>query len=120
MNPRWCVLRKVLFGLALGAVAVGTMAASNECHAKVTVLSATPKGGGMVVAFDVKTSCEASQGRFEYSFESSQRPGVQVTRRVPMWNAAKGKAFTWTDEIPSAASVANVKVVADSIESTKL
>jgi hypothetical protein len=85
-----------------------------------SLVSVNSQGGNAEVTFNVKTSCTASQGKFQYSFASSERPGVRSVRTVPMWSASKGKAFTWTDEFRDASAISDVQVMADSVESTKL
>lgn len=96
--------------------------AANDCDAVVTFVSAKPKGSGVEATFNVTTKCAASAGRFEYTYESSQRPGVAIPRNSPTWSAGAGKSFKWTDEVSShgGATLSKFKVTAGSVESTKL
>lgn len=102
-------------GVTVGPAA----AATNDCKAKVTFVSAVPKGGQVTITFDVKTSCPGSTGGFEYTYQTAQRAGVSSTRKVPSWSAANGQNFQLSDEFSEPSAVTNVKVVPTSVQSTK-
>jgi hypothetical protein len=110
--------------LAFATLAVAAVPAygANDCKATVAFVSAAPKGSGVELTFDVATQCDASVGRFGYTYESSARPGVPVERNAPSWRAGDGKAFKWTDDLPSVggAVISKIKVIPRTIESTKL
>lgn len=103
----------------VGVTAIPAAAATNDCKAKVTFVSAVPKNGQVTITFDVKTSCPGSTGGFEYTYQTAQRAGVPSTRRAPTWSAAKDPNFQWTDEFSEPSAVTNVKVVPSSIHSSK-
>jgi hypothetical protein len=103
----------------LGIASVPASAATNDCQAKVTFVSAVPKDGQVTVTFDIKTSCPGSTGRFDYTYQTAQRAGVSTTRTLPSWNAANKQNFQWTDVFSEPSTVTNVKVVPGSIQSSK-
>ena len=96
--------------------------ASNDCKAEVKFVSLSSRGSNVLVTFHVKTKvCEASTGRFTYTYESSGTPGKAIPRRVQSWRASDGKDFDWTDEIAAPnGTVSKVSVEESSIESKKL
>jgi exopolysaccharide biosynthesis protein len=96
--------------------------AADDCQAKVSFDSVAPEGSNILATFRVKTGCAASTGRFSYTYESSAKPGRQVTRNSPTWNASDGKDFVLKDRLSGSggAIISNVRVVKDSIESSKL
>lgn len=120
MQSTWLLSRTTVLIVVLGFTSASSIAATNECDAQVVHTSIISKGGQARIAFDVKTTCAASQGQFEYSYHSSERPGGPYVRKVPMWNASKGKAFTWSDEFRDGSNITNVTVRPATIESKKM
>lgn len=111
-----------LLALASLSVAAFPVHAANDCNATVSFVSAAPRGPGVELTFNVSTQCDASVGRFEYTYESSLKPGIPVERRAPPWRAGDGKTFKWTDDLSNVggAAISKVKVKPSTIESTKL
>jgi hypothetical protein len=120
MQATWRLWRTMFLSAGLGLTVLSTLAVTNACDAQVTPASVKSKDGQARITFNIKTSCAASQGRFEYSYDSSERPGVLTVRKVPMWSASKGKVFPWTDEFRDGSTITNVMVKPNSIESKKL
>lgn len=71
--------------------------AQNDCAAIVTPKSAIRIENTTVWRFEfsVRTSCEHSHGRFEYTFKAG---GKTVERGSPSWTSTDGKNPTVVDE----------------------
>jgi hypothetical protein len=64
----------------------------------------------------------ASTGRFQYTYESPQRPGAAIPRNSPPWSAGTGKSFKWADDVVShgGAALSKFKLTTGSVESIEL
>lgn len=76
--------------------------AVNECNASAKVVKSERAVAGSPnwkFTFQVTTTCDASSGSFEYEYRVKGTPGGGTPRSAPAWNAANGRAFSWTDEV---------------------
>lgn len=74
----------------------------NECNASAKVVKserAIPNSPNWKFTFQVTTTCDASSGSFEYEYRVKGTAGGGTPRTAPSWNAANGRAFSWTDEV---------------------
>lgn len=97
------------YAQSLAALAVATFyctaanaQAVNECNASAKVVKserATAGSPSWKFTFQVTTTCDASSGSFEYEYRVKGTAGGGTPRTAPSWNAANGRAFSWTDEV---------------------
>src|SRR5688572_27150164 len=73
---------------------------TNDCGVTVAVVGTKPVSTGLEVTFRVtNTKCEASAGRFGFTYRTSARPGIEVPQNATGWTSAKGKSFEWAETI---------------------
>lgn len=115
--------RTAITWLALACSLLPSLARANanDCGVSVLVVGTAPaSGGGLQVKFRVTSSkCDASSGRFGFTYRTSARPGVEVAQNGTAWQSVRGKSFDWTETIEagSGVSIGDVKVDATSIQS---
>lgn len=110
--------------LFLSVNGTNAFSATNDCNARVAIEHSERSQESLLwmVTFRVTTDCSSSTGKFQYEYRIVPGPRNATLRTVSSWNAALGKSFIWTDEVPirPGEKISVERVLSDSIESTRI
>lgn len=102
MHRKNTLLYLLIWGMSVIPMVNASAQSINECNASAALIKSERALAGSPnwkFTFQVTTSCDASSGSFEYEYRLKGTTGDSSLRTVPSWNAANGRAFSWTDEV---------------------